>query len=76
MKTRRELDTLQMTTSMTLVNGQRKRTIPELRLTRLLGGLEMVEVVQQASLGWERCVISIIILTSTSCKIMNSDRHT
>ena len=62
MKTRRELDTLQMTTSMTLVNGQRKRTIPELRLTRLLGGLEMVEVVQQASLGRERCVISIIIL--------------
>ena len=62
MKTRRELDTLQMTTSMMFLNGQRRRTIPELRLTHLLGGLEMVEVTQLASLGWERCVISITIL--------------
>ena len=62
MKTRRELDTLQMTTSMRLVNGQRTRIIPEFELTHLLGGLEMVEVTQLASLGWERCVISISIL--------------
>ena len=62
MKTRRELDTLQTTISIMFLYCLRMRTILELRLTHLLGGLEMVEVLLQALLSWERCVIDIIIL--------------
>ena len=62
MRTQTELDTLQMTTSMMLKTGPRMRLILELVLTLLLGWLLMEEVVLQALLGSEQCVMNLTIL--------------